>query len=120
MGVNKSDEYIPRSSDDIAFLRSIGFETGKKFLQTFTPSSISSKIHRLMFHVADHFFSFGCARKGFTDLNETKHKQPKKGYTTTNHQRQSLGPQLLITSVRVTELKKLSLIWNRTSRQLTQ
>lgn len=52
-------------------------------------------MHRMMNHVYDHFMSFGCARHGDTDDNETRHKRKKSCYSTTNHKIVDLTKQLV-------------------------
>ena len=56
---------------------------------------ISTKLHRLMWHMSDCISSFGCRRRGETDSNESLHKQSKSAYTATNKRITQLSAQIL-------------------------
>lgn len=56
---------------------------------------ISTKLHRLMWHLSDHVKNFGCRKRGNTDTNETLHKYTKRSYQATNKKLSEIASQIL-------------------------
>lgn len=94
LGIIHAPSHAHKSEIQINELGALCFEVGKlaaNYLQTF----VTTKLHRIMRHTSDHFFDYGCIRKGSTDQNETLHKYTKKAYRSTNKHLTSIAPQLL-------------------------
>ncbi len=78
MGVNESIKNASGSEEDIQDIQLLCFDAGVSLAESLG-LKISTKLHRLMYHVSDQFYSFGCFRRGGTDENEAQHKDTKDG-----------------------------------------
>lgn len=56
---------------------------------------ISTKYHRLMWHITDYVTTFGYRRRGDTDANESLHRSAKRAYKATNKKLNQLATQIL-------------------------
>lgn len=56
---------------------------------------ITTKLHRLMRHVCNHFLFLGCLRRGSSEANEKLNKRVKENFNNTNKHIAHIAPQLL-------------------------
>ena len=75
-GINKNrfDQY--RTVEDITSLEQDALRLGKLLMRTFDLKN-STKLHRIMYHVGNHFRDFGDFINGNTAENEMIHKDTK-------------------------------------------
>ena len=92
--INKPSSSLHRTAANIDMLQKEGFKLGILY-QSATGNNVSTKLHRIMRHIQNQLYNFGCTRIGYTDENEQMHKVTKKGYRSTDHKRLKLAPQLL-------------------------
>lgn len=93
-------EFFHRTRAEIDDAQKNFFEAGKILAEAFY-ENISTKHHRFMYHVLDHFTSFGCVRRGFTDENETLHKETKEAHKATNNHMDSIEVQLIASRLKL-------------------
>lgn len=97
-GVNSFPERRYRKEEDIQRLVSLCFEAGTALSQTLG-LQIQKNLHSVMRHIRDDIISFACIRRGYTDMNESMHKETKTTYRSTNKQIHNIVFQLLKSSV---------------------
>lgn len=84
--------------DTISHWKGVLFEFGRSLAQTFNVD-VSTKMHRLVSHIHHKQTFLGCIYRSSSEENETLHKTFKAGYTSKNRQINSIGPQLLQSTV---------------------
>lgn len=95
---NTAPENRHRTEENIDRLATLCFQAGAAVSKALG-LQINTKLHRVMRHIRDHIVSFGCIRRGYTDTNETMHKEVKTAYKCTNKRNHEIAFQLMKSTV---------------------
>lgn len=93
-GVNNGLQAIDLKLEDIYMLGRIAFSAGM-WLYHALVIHVNTKLHSITRHAKQHIRMFGCARRGDTYKNETRHKSTKEAYFGTNRHRKAIAPYLI-------------------------